>query len=205
MRVKGRASLDRVSDAGGAFDACGVGPQPLIAVGSRAVTKSARVGRAQSPLAPGRFRAWRCRITSSAEEKEAAQEAARNAMTKSQQQAVAKAESYLEFQGFTRTGLIRQLTSQFEGYSKSDATFAVDFLDVNWNLQAAKKAESYLESQPFSRAALIRQLTSQFEGFTRAQALYGVKSVGLRLTPPASLSDSRGRGDAETVDLRPFH
>lgn len=92
-----------------------------------------------------------------------------------QQQAVGKAESYLEFTAFSRKGLIKQL--EFEGFSPTDATFAVDHVTVDWNDQAAKKAKSYLEMSSFSRSGLIAQL--KFEGFTDTQAKFGVKSVGL--------------------------
>jgi len=91
------------------------------------------------------------------------------------QNAIESAESYLSFSAFSRSGLIDQL--EFEGYSNSDATYAVDSLDVNWNEQAAKSAESYLELSSFSRSGLIDQLV--FEGFTRSQAEYGVSAVGL--------------------------
>ncbi|GAB2764481.1 hypothetical protein GCM10027039_26440 [Terrabacter koreensis] len=105
----------------------------------------------------------------------AAAEKAANAVTVSQEQAIAKAESYLEFTAFSRKGLIEQL--QYEQFSKSDATFAVDHITVNWNEQAAKKAQSYLDMTSFSRGGLIDQL--RFEGFSKSQAAYGVKAVGL--------------------------
>jgi hypothetical protein len=105
----------------------------------------------------------------------AAEEKAANAVTVSQEQAIAKAESYLEFTAFSRKGLIDQL--QYEQFSKSDATFAVDHITVNWNEQAAKKAQSYLDMTSFSRGGLIDQL--RFEGFSKSQAAYGVKAVGL--------------------------
>ena len=105
----------------------------------------------------------------------AAAEKAANAVTVSQEQAIAKAESYLEFTAFSRKGLIDQL--QYEQFSKSDATFAVDHITVNWNEQAAKKAQSYLDMTSFSRGGLIDQL--RFEGFSKSQAAYGVKAVGL--------------------------
>jgi hypothetical protein len=76
---------------------------------------------------------------------------------------------------FSRSGLIEQL--EFEGYSKDDATFAVDSITVDWNEQAARAAENYLETMPFSRASLIEQL--EFEGYTTAQAEYGVSTTGL--------------------------
>lgn len=88
--------------------------------------------------------------------------------------AIKKAESYLSFMSFSRKGLIQQL--EFEGFSNSVATFAVDSIVVDWNEQAAKKAESYLSFMSFSRKGLIDQL--KYEGFTNEQAEYGVTAVG---------------------------
>ena len=88
--------------------------------------------------------------------------------------AIKKAESYLEFMAFSRSGLIGQL--EFEGFSKEVATTAVDSLVVDWNEQAAKKAQSYLDFMSFSKSGRIDQLI--VEGFTREQAEYGVKAVG---------------------------
>jgi hypothetical protein len=107
--------------------------------------------------------------------------ATKPAMTLSQEQAVAAAESYLELTAFSRKGLIRQLSSEAgEGFSVKDATFAVDHIKVNWNEQAARSARSYLELTHFSRAGLIRQLESDSgEGFTHRQAVYGVTKAGL--------------------------
>ncbi|GHF05227.1 Ltp family lipoprotein [Pseudolysinimonas yzui] len=96
------------------------------------------------------------------------------ALTVSQQQAIAQAESYLRFTAFSRTGLIGQL--EYEGFSTEDATFAVDNITVDWNAQAAASAESYLEMMAFSRSGLIDQLL--YEGFTPEQAEYGVTAVG---------------------------
>ena len=59
-----------------------------------------------------------------------------------------KAETYLEFSAFSRTGLIDQL--EFEGFSTEDATFAVDTVTVDWMAQATAKAEDYLEYSAFS-------------------------------------------------------
>jgi len=95
--------------------------------------------------------------------------------TPSQANARKSAEGYLDFQAFSRTGLIKQL--EFEKYSKADATYAVDAVTVNWSEQAAKSAKSYLEIQSFSRQGLIDQLL--FEGFTQAQAESGVGTTGL--------------------------
>ena len=96
-------------------------------------------------------------------------------LTVAQENAIRQAESYLAISGFSKQGLIEQL--EFEGYSKADAKFAVNNIDVDWNDQAALKAESYLDISGFSKQGLIEQL--EFEGFTTAQAEFGAKSVGL--------------------------
>ena len=102
-------------------------------------------------------------------------------MTKSQQQAIGSAKSYLEFSAFSKKGLVQQLSSDAgDGFSKADATFAVEHIKVDWNKQAAKSAESYLETSHFSRKGLIEQLESSAgSGFTHAQAVYGVDKAGL--------------------------
>lgn len=102
-------------------------------------------------------------------------EAAAKRGTVSQQNAVRKAASYLDYTAFSRTGLIHQL--EFEKYSTDDATWAVDRVTVDWNAQAAKKAKSYLEYTSFSRSGLVDQLL--FEGFTPEQAEYGASTTGL--------------------------
>jgi hypothetical protein len=108
-------------------------------------------------------------------EADAAAKAAAEAGTTSQQNALRTAGDYLDYQAFSRTGLIKQL--EFEKYSAPDATWAVDRVTVDWNEQAAKSAKSYLEYQSFSRAGLKDQLI--FEGFSPAQAEYGVSKTGL--------------------------
>ncbi|MHA6780266.1 Ltp family lipoprotein [Pseudonocardia saturnea] len=96
-------------------------------------------------------------------------------MTVSQENALQSADSYLDFSGFSRSGLIKQL--EYEGYSTADATFAVDTVTVDWFVQAERSAESYMEFSSFSRSGLIGQL--DYEGFTSAQAEHGANSVGL--------------------------
>lgn len=97
------------------------------------------------------------------------------AMSVGQENAVSKAETYLDYMGFSRSGLIKQL--KFDKFSEKDAAFAVDYLKPNWNEQAALKAETYLDSMGFSRDGLIDQL--KFDGFTAEQAAYGAKQAGL--------------------------
>jgi hypothetical protein len=96
------------------------------------------------------------------------------ALTMGQQQAIAKGEDYLGYAAFSRKGLIDQLV--FEGFSTTDATFAVDYIAPDWKAQAALKAQDYMDYSSFSRQGLIDQLV--FEGFTKTQAEYGAESVG---------------------------
>ena len=103
-----------------------------------------------------------------------------DSLTGPQQNAVRSAQQYLNFQGFSRTGLIRQLSSDFgDAYEVHDATVAVDSLDVDWNEQAVRSAEQYLEIQGFSCQGLIRQLSSDGgDGYTKSQAEYGARQAG---------------------------
>lgn len=96
-------------------------------------------------------------------------------MTTAQRNAVRSAESYLDYTGFSRQGLIGQL--EYEDYSTEDATFAVDYVAPDWNEQAVSVAESYLDYTSFSRQGLIDQL--MFDGFSPEQAQFGVDGVGL--------------------------
>lgn len=89
--------------------------------------------------------------------------------TGGQKNAVKKAESYLDYTAFSRSGLIEQL--EYEGFSTEDATYAVDKVNPDWNEQAVKKAQDYLEYTSFSLDGLVEQL--EFEGFTPEQAQYG--------------------------------
>lgn len=107
----------------------------------------------------------------------AAKEAKENELkqaTKEKQNALKSAKSYIKFMNFSRSGLIQQL--EYEGYSTDAATWAVDYMDVDWNEQAAGTAQNYLDTMSFSRSGLIEQL--EFEGFTAEQAEYGVTAVG---------------------------
>lgn len=102
-------------------------------------------------------------------------------MTLAQENAVDSAEDYLDYSAFSKKGLIEQLSSEYgDGYSRKDAIFAVNHIDVDWNEQAAMSAKQYLEYDSFSRQGLIDQLESPYgEQFTHAQAVYGVNRAGL--------------------------
>ena len=101
-------------------------------------------------------------------------------LTRAQKNAVRSANSYLETSGFSRNGLISQLSSEYgNGYDVRDATVAVDSLSVDWNTQAVRSANSYLEVSGFSCNALINQLSSEYGNeYTQSQARYGAQQSG---------------------------
>lgn len=93
--------------------------------------------------------------------------------TLGEKNALKTAETYLSSMAFSKSGLVEQL--EYEGYTNSEATFAVENCGADWNEQAAEKAQEYLDSMSFSRDGLIDQL--KYEGFTQSQAEYGVSAV----------------------------
>jgi hypothetical protein len=95
--------------------------------------------------------------------------------TLSQEQAIRSANEYLSFMAFSKSGLADQLV--FEGFSKADAEFAVEHIDVSWKEQALESGRDYLDMMSFSRSGLIDQL--EFEGFSTKQATYAVDQLGL--------------------------
>lgn len=105
------------------------------------------------------------------------------APTMAQQQALTSAQGYLsDGQGFSKAGLIDQLSSSAgEGFSHSDAVWAVKHSGANWKEQAVISAKGYMsDGQGFSRQGLIDQLSSSAGGgFSLAQATYAADQVGL--------------------------
>lgn len=101
-------------------------------------------------------------------------------LTRPQQNAVRSAEQYLSMSGFSREGLIGQLSSEFgDGYEVADATAAVDSLAVDWNEQAVRSAKQYLGMSGFSCKGLIGQLSSDFgDKYSKSQATYGAQQAG---------------------------
>lgn len=101
-------------------------------------------------------------------------------LTGPQKNAVRSAKQYLSFQGFSRNGLIFQLSSDAgDGYAVADATAAVDSLQVDWSKQAERSAKQYLDMQGFSCKGLIQQLShSAGDKYTKEQATHGAKAAG---------------------------
>lgn len=97
----------------------------------------------------------------------------RSKITAAMENAIDAASSYLDYSAFSRSGLIGQL--EYEDYATADATFAVDYLKVNWNEQAFESAKNYLDYSSFSLQGLTDQLV--YEGFTYEQASYGANKA----------------------------
>ncbi|WP_292053812.1 MULTISPECIES: Ltp family lipoprotein [unclassified Brevundimonas] len=101
-------------------------------------------------------------------------------LTGAQRNAVRSARQYLEISGFSRDGLIEQLSSSYgDGYERADATVAVDSLNADWNDNAARSARQYLSISGFSCRGLIEQLSSEYgDKYTVSQATYGAQQAG---------------------------
>lgn len=102
-------------------------------------------------------------------------------LSPAQRNALRSANAYLDMSGFSRQGLIDQLSSEYgDKFSVRDATVAVDNLSVDWNAQAARSAESYLQMSGFSCQGLIDQLSSTYgDKYTVAQARSGATRAGI--------------------------
>ena len=116
-------------------------------------------------------------VTSAAEEPESAPSVG---LFGPQANAARSAQQYLNMTGFSRRGLIEQLSADAgNGYNVADATAAVDSLTVDWNEQAVRSAKQYLGMTGFSCSGLIEQLSSDAGSkYTKAQARYGAEQAG---------------------------
>lgn len=95
--------------------------------------------------------------------------------TKSQQNALKMAKTYLSSMPFSYSGLIDQL--EYEGFSLEDATYGADNCGADWMVQAEKSAKNYLDMMAFSHSGLVEQL--MYEGYTAEEAEHGATSQGI--------------------------
>ena len=103
-----------------------------------------------------------------------------NDLTGPQKNAMRSAKQYLSVQGFSRKGLIEQLSSEYgDQYDLTDATVAVDAMNVDWKKQAVRSAKQYLSIQGFSCKGLVDQLSSEYgDKYTVSEATYGAQQAG---------------------------
>lgn len=108
------------------------------------------------------------------------EEAEPEGLSRPQKNAVRSAEQYINMTGFSREGLIEQLSSEYgDGYGVDDATIAIDSLNIDWNEQAVRSAEQYLDMTGFSCDGLIEQLSSSAGSkYTVSEANYGAQQAG---------------------------
>lgn len=106
--------------------------------------------------------------------------ASAQSLTNQQKNALRSAQAYLSMTGFSRRGLIDQLSSPYgDDYNVADATAAVNSLSVDWNAQAARSAKQYLSMTGFSCRGLIEQLSSDYgDKYTTSEATYGAQAAG---------------------------
>lgn len=100
--------------------------------------------------------------------------APQTAAVSEEQRALATALDYLRWGHFSRSGLIEQL--EYEGFTDTQATYAVDNCGADWSEQALGSALDYLDSMGFSESGLKEQLV--YDGFTDSQASYGAQNCG---------------------------
>jgi len=108
------------------------------------------------------------------------EEAKPEGLSRPQKNAVRSAKQYISMTGFSRDGLIEQLSSEYgDGYEVNDSTIAVDSLNIDWNEQAVRSAEQYLDMTGFSCDGLIEQLSSSAGSkYTVSEATYGAQQAG---------------------------
>lgn len=94
--------------------------------------------------------------------------------TVGEQNALRKANAYLDFAAFSYQGLVKQL--EYEGFTQAEAVFGADNCGADWNEQAYQKALSYLDFTSFSHEGLIEQL--EFEGFSHEDAVSAADNCG---------------------------
>ena len=92
-----------------------------------------------------------------------------NDLNTEEKNAYKKGLDYLDYSGFSRTGLIEQL--EYEGYPSEACEKAVSVIEekgeVDWNEECLEKAKDYMDYSSFSKDGLIDQL--KYEGFTDDQ------------------------------------
>ena len=93
-----------------------------------------------------------------------------------QSNALKKAESYSENFHMSKKGIYKQLISEYgEGFTVSEAKYAIEHIVADWKYNALKKAESYSENFHMSKSRIYQQLISPYgEEFTPAEAKYAI-------------------------------
>ncbi len=93
--------------------------------------------------------------------------------------ALAKAQSYSDNMFMSKKRLYEQLTSSYgEGFTASEAQYAIDHVKADWNYNALQKAKSYQSNMNMSKSRIQEQLVSPYgEGFTASEAQYAISHL----------------------------
>lgn len=93
--------------------------------------------------------------------------------------ALTKAQSYSDNMFMSKKRLYEQLTSSYgEGFTASEAQYAIDHVKADWNYNALQKAKSYQSNMNMSKSRIQQQLTSSYgEGFTASEAQYAISHL----------------------------
>ena len=93
--------------------------------------------------------------------------------------ALTKAQSYSDNMFMSKKRLYEQLTSPYgEGFTASEAQYAIDHVKADWNYNALQKAKSYQSNMNMSKSRIQQQLTSSYgEGFTASEAQYAISHL----------------------------
>lgn len=96
--------------------------------------------------------------------------------TTEQKNALKKAETYSEAMHMSKQAIYDQLISEYgEKFPIEAAQYAIDNLNVDWNINALEKAKSYQTNMSMSKQAIYDQLVSEYgEKFTPEQAQYAI-------------------------------
>lgn len=90
--------------------------------------------------------------------------------------ALKKAQSYSDNMHMSKKGLYEQLTSSYgEGFTASEAQYAIEHVQADWNYNALQKAKSYQTNLNMSKSNIYQQLISSYgESFTTSEAQYAI-------------------------------
>ena len=102
-----------------------------------------------------------------------------DSLTGPEKNAVRSAQRHVDYKGWSRAGLIDQLSSKYgSGYPRAVAITAVDSLNIDWYEQAARAAQRHVDYKGWSCRNLIKQLSSEYGSqFTLDQATYGARQT----------------------------
>lgn len=96
-------------------------------------------------------------------------------LTFNQKNAVKKAESYSKYSHMSKQGIIDQLSSKVEGFTKEEAEYGVSQISADWKKNALEKAKSYSRSSSMSKKAIYDQLI--WNKFTAEEAQYAIDNL----------------------------